>query len=135
MNYYKILSWVALIISITLLILPRIIPICNGHTGSGAPMLCHYAYQAEFIITLLAVILSASLFVLRTAEARLLASFVVFLLGIIVIIVPQPWAIGICENGACLKTTFFETIGGSILAITGLLIALLTHKTQSGEVT
>jgi len=134
MNRYKILSWAAFVISIVLLILPRIIPICTGIMGNGNPMHCHYAYQAEFIVTLLAVILSASLFVLRTHEARLLASFVAFLLGIIVIILPQPWAIGICENGACLKTTFFETIGGSILAITGLLIALLTHKAQSEEV-
>ena len=133
MNRYKILSWVALVISILLLVLPRIIPICTGITGNGTPMVCHYAYQAEFINTLLAVILSASLLVLRTAEARLLASFIVFLLGIVVIILPQPWAIGICENGACLKTTFFTTIGGSLLAITGLLIVLLTRKTQSEE--
>ena len=134
MNRYKALSWIALIVSIVLLILPRIIPICNGHTHDGAPMLCHYAYQAEFIITLLAVILSASLFVLRTAEARLLTGFVILLLGISIIVLPQPWAIGICENGACAKTTFFAIIGGSILGLTGLLIALLTRKSQSGEV-
>jgi len=134
MNRYKILSWIALIISIVLLILPRIIPICDGHTHDGGPMQCHYAYQAEFIITLLAVILSASLLVLRTAEARILASFIIVLLGITVIVLPQPWAIGICENGACAKTTFFAIIGGSILTITGLLIAFLTSKTQSGEV-
>jgi len=66
MNYYKILSWLALFTSIVLLILPRIIPICTGHTHDGGPMECHYAYQAEFIITLLAIILSASLLVLRT---------------------------------------------------------------------
>ena len=134
MNRYKIVSWIALFISISLLLLPKYVPICTGHTGDGNPMQCHYTYQAEFIITLLAIILSASLLVLRTTEARLLTSFVVFLLGIIVIILPQPWVIGICENGACLKTTFFTTIGGSILAITGLVLLLLTHKTQSEEV-
>ncbi|WP_378953663.1 DUF4418 family protein [Pelosinus sp. sgz500959] len=135
MNYYKILSWIALMISVLLLILPKYIPICVGHTNDGHPMLCHYAYQAEFIITLLAVILSSSLLVLHTVEARSLASFIIFLLGIIVIILPQSWAIGICENGACLKTTFFVTIGGSILALIGLFILLITRKTESGEVT
>ncbi|MBP2625492.1 MAG: hypothetical protein H6Q68_203 [Firmicutes bacterium] len=135
MNRYKILSWIALIISVSLLILPRFVSICTGHTGNGSPMQCHYAYQAEFIITLLAVILSASLLVLRTTEGRLLASFIVLLLGITVIILPKSWAIGICENGACLKTASFTTIGGSILAITGLLIAFLISKTQSEEVT
>jgi len=129
MNYYKTSSWIAVIISILLLLLPRMIPICTG-THDGSPMVCHYSYQAEFIVTLLAVILSTSLFVLRTTEARLLASFVIILLGITIIIIPQSWAIGICENGACQKTTFFEIIGAALLAITGFLIALLNLKTQ-----
>jgi uncharacterized membrane protein YhaH (DUF805 family) len=132
MNRYKLLSWLALLISIILLILPRIVPICNG-TDNGHPMQCHYAYQAEFIVTLLAVILSASLLVVRTAEARLLASVIILLLGISIIVLPQSWAIGICENGSCGKTTFFECIGGGVLAVTGALIALLTYKEQQEE--
>ncbi len=132
MDRYKIGSWFALIISIILLILPRILPICTGLADGTEPMQCHYAYQAEFIITLLAVILSGSLLVLRTAEARLLAGFVVFLLGIIVIVIPQPWAIGICPHlsSPCHKTTFFEIIGGGLLALAGAFIVFLNYKPQ-----
>ena len=135
MNYHKILSWTALITSLFLVILPKYVAICTGYTAGGNPMQCHYTYQAEFLITLLAIILSASLLVLRTAEAKLLASFVIFLLGIIVIVLPEPWVIGICKNGACLKTTFFARIGGSILVISGLLLTLLNRKRQAEEIT
>jgi predicted membrane channel-forming protein YqfA (hemolysin III family) len=118
MKKYKLLSWSAIIISIFLLILPRLIPICDG-IMDGHPMECHYTYQAEFVITLLAVIISASLLVLRSTEARSLAGFVIVLLGISIIVLPQSWAIGICENGACGKTTFFATIAATLLAIAG----------------
>lgn len=135
MDRYKTASWFALIISILLLVLPRIVPICTGLAGGTQPMQCHYTYQAEFVITLLAVILSGSLFVLRTAEARLLTGFVIFLLGVIVIVLPQPWAIGICPHlsSACQKTTFFETIGGGLLVLSGAILAFINYKTQKEE--
>ncbi len=137
MGRYKIVSWIALIASVVLLVLPRIFPICTGFEGNGNPMRCHYAYQAEFIIALLAVILSAGPLVLRTAEARLLAGFIIFLLGIIVIVLPQPWAIGICPHLStpCHKTTFFVTIGGGILALAGALLAWFNLKTSREEYT
>jgi uncharacterized membrane protein len=118
MKKYKLLSWSAIIISVFLLILPRLIPICDG-IMDGHPMTCHYTYQAEFVITLLAVIVSASLLVLHSTEARSLAGFVIVLLGISIIVLPQSWAIGICEDGACGKTTFFATIAATLLAIVG----------------
>jgi len=135
LNQYKILSWTALLISLVLLILPRIVPICTGLAGGVQPMQCHYAYQAEFIVTLLAVILSGSLFVLTTSEARLLNGLVILLLGGIILILPQPWAIGICpEAGACHKTTFFITIGGGLLTLTGALLIWLNSRKSRGEI-
>lgn len=129
MNRYKILSGIALTTSIVLLVLPRIVSICTGLGNSGQAMQCHYAYQAEFLITLLAVILSASLLVLKTAEARLLTGFIIFLLGITTVIIPQPWAIGICNHAAaCHKTTYFVSIGGGILALAGGLIGFLGYQ-------
>lgn len=135
MDRYKVVSWFAVIISIVLLILPRILPVCTGLANGTQPMQCHYAYQAEFIIALLAVLLSGSLFVLRTSEGRLLAGFVIFLLGIIVIVLPQPWAIGICPHmsSPCHKTTFFETIGGALIALAGAFIVFLNYKAQREE--
>ena len=129
MKKYKLLSWSAVIISIFLLVLPRLIPICDG-IMNGNPMRCHYTYQAEFVITLLVLIISASLLVLHSSEARLLAGFIIVLLGISIIILPQPWAIGICEDGACGKTTFFAIIGGLLLTAAGSGIIWLSRNNR-----
>lgn len=129
MKGYKALAWSAILNSLVLLILPRVIPICTGLAGTGSPMRCHYAYQAEFLVTLLALILAVSLLVLRTTEAQALSGFVILLLGIIIVILPLPWVIGICTHGgACLKTAFFTTIGGSLLSLVGAVIIWFTRK-------
>ncbi|HWR42648.1 DUF4418 family protein [Sporomusa sp.] len=128
MTKYKFLSWSAILLSALLLVLPRLIPICNGLMKNGSPMNCHYTYQAEFLITLIALILASALLVLRTDEARLLSGFVILLLGITVVILPQTWALGICEAGGCQKTSFFSTIGGSLLALSGAGIVWLTWR-------
>ncbi|WP_094603212.1 hypothetical protein SPSIL_012160 [Sporomusa silvacetica DSM 10669] len=128
MTKYKLFSWSALLAAIVLLILPRLIPICNGLMKNGSPMSCHYTYQAEFIFALLAVILASALFVLRTEEARLLTGFILLLLGIIVIVLPQPWASGICQAGGCMKTAFFSNIGGGWLALSGAGIVWLIGR-------
>ncbi|SEO85730.1 DUF4418 family protein [Propionispora vibrioides] len=127
MNYEKILAWVVLLLSMGLLLLPRIIPICTGLAG-GKPMTCHYTYQAEFLVTLLAVIVAGSLFALHTAEARLLSGFILALLGVIVVVLPQPWAIGLCTYGNCQKTAFFSVCGGSLLTLTGAAIAWYSSR-------
>lgn len=92
-------------------------------------MKCHYAYQGEFLVALLAVVIACSLFVVRTAEARLLAGFVLLLLGVIIIVLPQSWAIGICFRGmACEKTTFFTVAGGGLLALTGAAVTWFSYQ-------
>jgi hypothetical protein len=80
------------------------------------------------------VILAVALFALRTAEARLLTGFFLLLLGVVIIILPQPWALGICQHGgACHKTAFFAAIGGGLLAVNGALVALLAWKAWREE--
>lgn len=129
MGRFKILAGISLFISVAILVLPRIIPICTGLSDNGDAMRCHYAYQAEFLIALLAVIFSSGLLVLKTAEARLLTGLIIFLLGVITAIIPQQWAIGICNHAAaCHKTTFFVSIGGGVLAITGALITIFGYQ-------
>lgn len=125
----KVMAGIAMAVSLILLILPRIIPICTGLAPGGSPMRCHYAYQAEFLVVLLAVVISGSLFVVRTAETRLFAGFVLLLLGIIIIVLPQSWAVGICFRGmACEKTTFFTVAGGGLLALTGAAVAWFSYQ-------
>jgi hypothetical protein len=128
MTKYKLFSWSAFLASVVLLILPRLIPICNGLMKNGGPMSCHYTYQAEFIFALLAVILSSALFVLITEEARALTGLILLPIGIIIIILPQQWVSGICQAGGCMKTAFFSNIGGGWLALSGAGIVWLTGR-------
>lgn len=129
MRSYKIVSWLTVITSIAIIILPRLVPICTAGTAEN-PMRCYFAYQAEFFIALLSLILSGSLLAAKSKETRLLAGFIILLLGLIVVIIPQPWAIGICrtEGAACHKTTFFADILGILLALEGLIIVWLNRK-------
>jgi hypothetical protein len=128
----NVIAGAAVAISAVLLVLPGIFPICTGLGAGGKPMVCHYTFQAEFIIGLLALIVSGSLFVLRTAEARQWSGFLLILLGISVLVLPQAWAIGLCPHasGACHKTAFFINIGGSLLALTGGWAAWQAYKQQ-----
>lgn len=129
MKSYRIVSWIAVVTSIALLVLPRLVPVCTGLSKAGGPMRCHFTFQAEFLVILLAVILSASLLVLRTTEAQLLNGFTVLLLGLIITVLPQPWATGICEHGgACHQTACYMAIGGGILTLAGAAILWLTGK-------
>lgn len=129
MKHDRVLSWLALFISLVLLLLPRIVPICTGLANGTQPMLCHYTYQAEFLITILAVIFSGSLLVLSGTEAKLVNSLVIFLLGMVILILPQPWALGICpESGACHKTTFFVTSGGALFTLAGAVLLWINYR-------
>lgn len=128
---YKVAAGIALLTSAFLLALPRIVPICTGLTPAGEPMRCHYAFQSEFIIALIAVIISLSLFVIRTYEARALSGLLLGLLGAVVIILPQPWAVGICEPaGICHKTAYFGNIAGTVLILAAFAVIVISHKTE-----
>lgn len=132
MDRDKILAMLAAVISLALLALPRIMPICTGLDAGGNPMRCHYAYQAEFLVTLPAVVLAGGLFVVRSAEARSLAGFMLSLLGLVIIVLPQPWAVGICFRGmACEKTALFTVLGGGLLALTGAIVAWRNHAKKT----
>lgn len=131
---YKVVATIALLASSFLLVLPRIIPVCTGLTPAGEPMRCHYAFQSEFFIALLAVIISLGLFVIKTYEARALSGLLLGLLGAIVIILPQPWAIGICEpSGICHKTAYFGSIAGSVLILAAAAAIVISHKIQGSS--
>nr|WP_092070941.1 DUF4418 family protein [Dendrosporobacter quercicolus]NSL48425.1 DUF4418 family protein [Dendrosporobacter quercicolus DSM 1736]SDM16437.1 protein of unknown function [Dendrosporobacter quercicolus] len=133
MKYHKIISWVAVITGFFLLILPRFIPICTGLTASGAPMRCHYTYQAEFLLTLIAIILAGALLVLKTAEARMMTGFTLALTAVVLALLPEPWVSGICANGGCGKTAFFTLAGTVFLAVSGAVIVWLNYRRYREE--
>ncbi len=131
MKFYKVAAGIALLASILLLVLPRIIPICNGLAPNGKPMLCHYAYQADFVVALIALTLSLGLFVLKTYEARILGGLTIALLGAASVVLLQPWAVGICQHaGSCHKTSHFISITGAILMVAAVAVIYTSYRVQ-----
>jgi hypothetical protein len=121
MKLNKLIYWVALLISLSLLLLPKLLPICEVVAGKP-PMRCFYTYQAEFLMALLAVIIASGLFFAKEAETKKFIGSFLFILGIIILILPEAWAIGLCSHGdsACHSTTHWITGASILLSLSGV---------------
>lgn len=128
MNIDKITKWIAVLTSSSLLVLPKIFPVCEI-TGKS-PMRCFFTYQAEFIVALLAFIIALSLFFIKEVETKKLTGFLLFLIGIIMIILPASWGIGICnhEGSPCHITTAWTDGAAVILSLSGLIGVWIAGK-------
>lgn len=121
MKIDKITKWLAVLTSFSLLVLPKIFPVCAINDKS--PMRCFFTYQAEFIVALLAFIIALSLFFIKEIETKKLTGFLLFLIGIIMIILPASWGIGICnhEGSPCHITAAWTDGAAVILSLSGLI--------------
>ena len=121
MKLNKLFYWIALLTSLSLLVLPKFLPICEVVAGKP-PMRCFYTYQAEFILALLALIIAVGLFFAKEEETRKFIGFFLFLLGIIILILPESWALGLCSHGdsACHSTTHWITGASILLSLSGV---------------
>lgn len=136
---WSITAGIAIVISLALLIIPKFFPICammvETAKGGAVPMRCFYTYQAEFLISLVSLLVAGALFFLKGGEARRLAGLFLILLGAITILLPQSWVIGICADaGAPCRLTTIWTIGaGLLLILAGGYAALLASKSGVNE--
>lgn len=132
MKFDKWTQWIALLVSVSLLILPTVIPICEI---GAKPMRCFYAFQAEFLFELLAVVTAVSLFFVKERETKSVSGFFLFIIGIIIFIIPSAWVIGICghSDSAC-HLTAVSTRGLSVvLALAGAFIAWRNHTLEDED--
>lgn len=135
MRKQRTIAAVALIISIFMAFLPRIIPICEKTAAMTQPMRCFFAYRAELAVALLAAIVALSLFILTEKQGKIFAGIMLALLAVVAIILPQPWSIGICmhHNSPCHNTYSWTVIGGVVLVFLGLLTSWLNFKLSELE--
>ncbi|MDF2565017.1 MAG: hypothetical protein K0Q53_1412 [Massilibacillus sp.] len=129
----KITKWLAVLTSFSLLVLPKIFPVC-AITGKSL-MRCFFTYQVEFMIALLAFIIALSLFFIKEVETKQLTGFLLFLIGMIIIVLPTSWGIGICEHDGspCHITAAWTGGTAVILALSGLIDAWSTVRQSSRE--
>lgn len=127
MNFNKWTYWLSLLSSISLLIAPAVFPVCP--VGSK-PMRCFFAFQAEYLFALLAVVIALSLFFTKEIEAKSFSGFLLFLIAIIIFILPFSWVIGICahDDSPCHLTAALTRGLSVLLAFLGALIVWLQNK-------
>lgn len=128
----RIAAVIAVVISLTLLIVPRIFPVgmlVETVSGSKIPMEGFYAFQAEFLIALASLLVAGTLFFLKEAEARRLSGLFLALLGAIVILIPQSWVIGVCNHDNRF-TVAWTIIGGLLLILAGLYTAWTAYRAE-----
>jgi len=136
---WKVAAWIAVGLSIALIVIPRVFPICGAmETASGqvSHTRCYYTYQAEFLLSLSALLVSASLFFIRGAEGRRLGGLFLALLGALTILLPQSWIIGICSepDAHCHLTYAWTLAGGIVLIIIGAVLVGLSSRSVPGQV-
>ncbi len=129
----SIIAGIAAVISLSLLIIPRIFPVgmlMATASGSMIPMDDFYTYQAEFLIALAALLVTGTLFFLKGAEARQLSGLFLVLLGAIIVLLPTSWVIGVWSGDNHL-TVAWTIIGGLLLILAGGLAAWLAAKIEA----
>ena len=138
-NRTSITAIFASVISLGLLAGPRIFPICRTMQetvgGGMVPMRCHYTYQAEFLISLVSLLASGALFFVREEEGRRLAGWGLAVLGLVTILLPQSWVIGVCTSldAPCRLTYRWTLIGGLLLVAFGVVAAWRSSRASGIE--
>lgn len=119
MKIGKVTAGIAVLAALGLLVLPEVFPVCPVEKS---PMRCFYAYQAEFLVALLGVVVAVSLFFTKQAETQKLTYFFLLLIGIIALVLPANWAIGICGHGdsLCHITAAWTNSAAILLTLAGV---------------
>ncbi|MEA4902228.1 DUF4418 family protein [Desulfitobacterium sp.] len=104
-------------------------PVCQKlvemQNGNMSHMKCHYTGQAEVYLGILVLAVSL-LLLLSKGGARRYLGLVQAVLGVIVILMPTPFGIGICMTAtmACHTTAKFLYVLGALLIALGLFMGL-----------
>ncbi|MGC9967362.1 MAG: DUF4418 family protein [Geobacteraceae bacterium] len=134
---WKIMSVFALLVSLALLVVPRIFPVCGVTVqtagGAMAPMRCFYTLQAEYLMALASLLVSGALFCTLGSEARRLLGLFLVLLGAIIVVLAQRWAVGVCAGpeAPCHLTRTLTVAGGVVLVITGGILSRLASSADA----
>lgn len=140
---WKIGAAVAVLLSLALLFIPKILPICDSGCGAmmpmtkeaAAPMACYYTYRVVLLISLASLLVSGSLFWVKGAEGRRLNGLFLALLGLLAVLVPQSWIIGTCGSPSmgCNKVLPWVYGAGTLLIITGVVLAWLAPRSAAEQ--
>ncbi|MCO1601787.1 DUF4418 family protein [Desulfosporosinus nitroreducens] len=104
-------------------------PVCQKlielKSGNMTHMRCHYTGQAEIYFGILIVIVSLMV-LFSHGVARRYLGFLLAVLGVMVILMPTDWGIGVCMSPMECHTTAKYLYGfGGVLTLVGLALGLM----------
>lgn len=123
---WKIHTFINLLIVLVLLAIPYIFPICTEMIetaiGGKVPMKCHWSMLAELALSLPLFIMVIIQFFLQNPATRQLSAGFILPLGMMVILIPQKFFIGVCKASMpCNTSKIAWAILGSLLILNALL--------------
>lgn len=141
---WKIISGIAVVLSLALLIIPKVFPTCDAGCetmmmpmakGASSPMRCQFTYQVEFLVSIASLLVSGALFLVRGAEGRRLNGLFLALLGVLAVLLPQSWVIGTCGSPsmACNKVLPWVYSTAILLIVTGAVLAWLAPRSVAEQ--
>jgi len=115
LQYKKLIPSICLLLSLWLLVVPLLFPICVSQVHGMGHMACWYTWHAEPFNAMLAVIISSYLMFTSNSQVKKALGLVLCICGFIAAALPQSWGLGMCmkETMAC-HTTYLYTLVGAI---------------------
>ncbi|MHB8075807.1 DUF4418 family protein [Desulfosporosinus fructosivorans] len=126
----KVAGILGSIIGIFIIFTPfHLAPVCQKliemKSGNMTHMRCHYTGQAEIYLGILIVIASQMLLFSRGVVRRYLG-FLLVALGVMVILMPTHWGIGVCMSPMeCHTTARYMYVFGGVLILEGLALGFM----------
>ncbi|MBM7865592.1 DUF4418 family protein [Heliobacterium gestii] len=133
---WTLLAYVSMFLSVALLATPKFAPICTEmmitQSGAAVPMRCHYAFQAEYLVGIFALLLSGGLLALKESGGRRVLSLLLIASGAFVFLIPQSWLIGICAKDTmdCHRTAHWMYAWAGLLIANSGFLAWLTREVK-----
>lgn len=127
-NMQKITGILGALIGVITVLTPfHLAPVCSGllelKTGKMVHMRCHYTGQAEVFIGVIIIVTSALLLLAANSGTKKSLGKVLAVLGIVVILLPTKYGIGVCLSPMeCHATAKVLYLLGGLLVLDGLVV-------------
>jgi hypothetical protein len=85
-------------LALALVLTPFLFPPCSGSILAQSPMHCQNTFQVEFLLAVLSVLTAGGLWLVKTSRGQSGLGAVLAILGILAMLVPQSFFLGLCRN-------------------------------------
>jgi hypothetical protein len=117
-------------LALALVLTPFLFPPCSGSVLAQAPERCQHTFQVELLLAALDVLLAGALWLIKSSRAQAGLGAVLIVLGILAVLVPQSFLLGLCQNPKmpCHQGAHWLCLWAGLQILAGLAIILINRK-------